>query len=259
LRCYAPVAQLTPRERPLPSLPRHDLIDPRSARPDYAPLAIPHRTSSRTLAGPTTLGLLGRLGVTAVVVALLVSGWVGPLGFAYAIGYVPIAVVVLRATWAPTWIDEGRTFVLPPSKEGSLLRWGIGVLGLGMTVVAMASGGSPLAVAPGLALLAAAVVPPAWHAVELGIADALERPVVLAAALNVLNVVDVIASDAAIRAGQANELNPLIGRAGTGAKVVLVLACSLLLLRIRPRALLWPVAVFAILTAYHLTGWLLMA
>jgi hypothetical protein len=53
-------------------------------------------------------------------------------------------------------------------------------------------------------------------------------------------VVDVVASDAAIRAGEAVELNPFVGAAGTGVKLVLVLACSLLLYRVRPHALIWP-------------------
>jgi hypothetical protein len=258
LRCYAPIQELTPRDRQLPALAETEILDPRSVRPDYAPLRTTRKRLSRTVAGPMSFGLVGRLALTALIVVLLPwSGWIGPLGIVYSIGFLPIAVAVLRATWAPTPVDDGRVFVLPASRALSALRWALGLLAVAMIVVAVASGGSPLAIVPGASLLAS-TIPVAWRAVELGLADALERPVVLAISLNALNVLDVMASNAAIHAGQANELNPFVGRAGTGAKLMLVLVCSVLLLRIHPRALLWPVAAFTVLAAYHLTGWLLM-
>jgi hypothetical protein len=214
---------------------------------------------SRIVGGPTSLRLLGRLFVTGVVLLFLpLAGWVGPVGFVFLIGYVPIAVVVLRSTWAPVPIEPGRNFVFPPDRTRAAARFGIAALGLCMAAVGLASGGSWLAVAPGVTLFAAAVINPAWRAIVLGIAEMLERPVGLVVALNLLNVLDIVASDAAIHAGQANELNPFVGRTGSGVKVVLVLGCSLLLYRVRPRALLWPVLAFVMLTAYHMTGWLVM-
>lgn len=243
----------------MPPLAARDLIDPGSIRSGYAPIPNLRRPVSRVVGGPTSLGLLGRLFVTGVVVLFLPwAGWIGPLGFVYLIGYVPIAVAVLRSTWAPVPIDPGRNFVSPPDRTRAAARFGIATLGLCMAAVGLASGGSWLAVAPGVTLFAAAVISPAWRAIVLGIAEALERPIVLVFALNLLNVLDIVASDAAIHAGQANELNPFVGRTGSGVKVVLVLACSVLLHRIRPRALFWPVLAFVILSAYHMTGWLVM-
>ena len=100
---------------------------------------------------------------------------------------------------------------------------------------------------------------PAWRPVLEGAQEARDRPIGLLGALNALNVVDLVASDAAIRAGQAAELNPFVGTTGAATKLVLVLVCSILLYRIRPRALIWPTAAFLALTIYHVTGWLVMA
>ena len=259
LRCHEPVRHLTPREKPLPPLAARDLIDPRSVRPEYAPIPNLRRPMSRIVGSPTSLRLLGRLFVTGVVILFLpLAGWVGPVGFVFLIGYVPIAVVVLRSTWAPVPIEPGRNFVFPPDRTRAAARFGIAALGLCMAAVGLASGGSWLAVAPGVTLFAAAVINPAWRAIVLGIAEMLERPIGLVVASNLLNVLDIVASDAAIHAGQANELNPFVGRTGSGVKVVLVLGCSLLLYRVRPRALLWPVLAFVMLSAYHMTGWLVM-
>ena len=72
--------------------------------------------------------------------------------------------------------------------------------------------------------------------------------------LNGLNVVDAIMSDAAIGAGVARELNPLILAVGAPVKLALVAALSLLLCWKRPQALVVPGGVFVVLIAYHLTG-----
>jgi predicted signal transduction protein with EAL and GGDEF domain len=61
-------------------------------------------------------------------------------------------------------------------------------------------------------------------------------------------------SEAAISAGAARELNPLVLAIGTPAKIILVATCSALLLWRRPRALVWPALAFLALAAYHLTG-----
>jgi hypothetical protein len=100
---------------------------------------------------------------------------------------------------------------------------------------------------------------PLWWGVLNGIAEVRDKPLALLVALNVLNVVDIVASDAAIRAGEATELNPFVGATGSRVKVALVLVCSVLPYRVRPRALIWPTMAFVALTAYHLTGWLVMS
>lgn len=261
LRCLEPVRRLTPRERPLPAIPPEELIDPGSVRPDYTPLRLHRPTYSRTVGGPTSLGLLGRLAVTGGVLLFLPWGMVGPglspLGLVMLLGYAPLAVVVLRSTWAPTPLEAGHVYVLPRARTATGLRIAIAGFGAAIAAVGLASAGSPLAVIPGGVLLAVAVTP-LWGPVMLGVAEVLERPIQIVVALNLLNVVDILASDAAIRAGEAAELNPLVGTVGSAGKVAIVLACSLVLYRIRPRALVWPLAAFFALTVYHLTGWLVM-
>jgi len=260
LRCYEPVRQLTPRDPQLAPIPSEDLIDPASVRPDYVPLPRTPRVTSRILSSPTSFGLAGRLAITAVVVLILpFSGWIAPLGFVYALGALPIAFIVLRSTWAPTLVDADRVFILPPRRTRTVLRWSLALLGAAMATVGIASGGSWLSAIPGTVLAAAALAPPIWSAVTLGLSELLEHPAQQLVALNVLNVLDVIASDAAIRAGQANELNPFVGATGTGIKLALVAICSALLYRMRPKALIWPLFAFAVLAVYHLTGWLVMA
>jgi hypothetical protein len=196
--------------------------------------------------------------VTGIVIALLPWRMAGPLALVYLLSYAPVAFVVRRSTWAATPIDGNRLLTLPPQRAQTALRVGCGLLGGAIAAAGVASAGSLLAVIPGGILLIAAVTP-MWHPVVAGVAEMIERPRSLLVALNVLNVVDVVASDAAIRAGEAVELNPFVGAAGTGVKLVLVLACSLFLYRVRPQALIWPVAAFIALTVYHLTGWLVMA
>jgi hypothetical protein len=88
LRCYEPVRQLTPRP---PQLPTIHFLEPED----------PHPTS-RWLRGPTTFGPLGRLAITAVVLAIgpwTSLGGLGGLALWYLMGYAPLAVVVLKDVW----------------------------------------------------------------------------------------------------------------------------------------------------------------
>jgi hypothetical protein len=200
---------------------------------------------------------LGRLAVTGVVLALGPWGLRGPLSVVYLLGYVPIAVVVLRSTWAATPVEPGRILVLPSARSRAAVRLGCALFGAAIGTASWASGGSWLAAIPGLALLLIAALP-SWHGVMAGIAEVRERPAAMVVALNALNVLDILATDAAIRAGQALELNPVVEATGPWVKLALVLACSLVLNRIRPTALVWPTMAFLVLAVYHLTGWLVM-
>ena len=80
------------------------------------------------------------------------------------------------------------------------------------------------------------------------------RPWVLVAALNALNVADVLFTRAALHSGQAVEANPLAAWMGPGVKLIGVAVASGLLARFRPRALIWLVLVFGALIAWHLSG-----
>jgi hypothetical protein len=102
LRCFAPVLQLTPRERPLPPLDRVEEPPPWvNASPLRDPDARPP-TYSRWRAGPTTFGPVGRLTITAVVLAFFPWDAVvslNPFRLWFMLGYTIFATYVLRQTW----------------------------------------------------------------------------------------------------------------------------------------------------------------
>lgn len=100
LRCYEPVRQLTPREPQLAPLPT---------------VAVPRveRRHSRWKAGATTFGPVGRIAIT-VVVLLFAPTSLDPISlFVYLPGYLAIAFVVLRSTWANDLV------ALPGTLEGT--------------------------------------------------------------------------------------------------------------------------------------------
>jgi hypothetical protein len=128
VRCYHPVRQLTPRE--VSSAPVVHFLDP----PDRP-------RSSRWRKGATTFGPVGRLVLTAFVLAL--APWGGLAGFSTAsspltlwwlLGWAVFASVVLRSVWrreapidgSPGALDRararmearhptiGRSFRIPP-------------------------------------------------------------------------------------------------------------------------------------------------
>jgi hypothetical protein len=102
------VRHLTPRA---PQLPVLDVHPPR-----------PDPPTSRWRAGPTTFGPLGRLALTAVVLAFApwqgLTGFGGPAGALtlwWLLGWSFLAVLVLRHVWR-------RELVLDPDREGSPVR-----------------------------------------------------------------------------------------------------------------------------------------
>jgi len=75
--------------------------------------------------------------------------------------------------------------------------------------------------------------------------------------VNALNVADAIMTHFFVHHGQAVESNPIVRVIGLPLKIVVVLAASLLLYRIRPRALVWPVIFLAAVLVWHISGlWL---
>jgi hypothetical protein len=81
-----------------------------------------------------------------------------------------------------------------------------------------------------------------------------ESPLSALILLNVLNVADAVLTWAAIDTKQASEANPVVRMVGLPAKVMLVAAISLILLRRQPRALAWTVLVFLGVIAWHVAG-----
>ena len=80
---------------------------------------------------------------------------------------------------------------------------------------------------------------------------------VLLVVLNVLNLLDAVLTYLVTRAGIAVEANPLVEWLTLPGKVVLVSALSLLLWRLRPRALAIPVAGYSAVVCYTIGGALL--
>jgi hypothetical protein len=129
-----------------------------------------------------------------------------------------------------------------------------GATGLALVALAIASSAAFLGYLPAVSFLAAAAFPRAAEMVEEAIAEARDHPLGTLIALNGLNVLDLVLSDAVVGAGVARELNPLVMAIGPWAKLTLVAACSALLWWRRPRALVWPSLAFLVLAAYHLTA-----
>lgn len=77
---------------------------------------------------------------------------------------------------------------------------------------------------------------------------------VLLVALNVLNLLDALLTHLLTRAGAAVEGNPVVGWMTLPGKVVFVAALSLVLWKLRPRALAIPVAGYSAVVAYTIAG-----
>jgi hypothetical protein len=80
------------------------------------------------------------------------------------------------------------------------------------------------------------------------------HPVVLLLGVNALNVLDAALTMLWIHMGIAVEANPVVDAIGFPAKVVGVAVGSYLVYRLRPRWLLAPVAVLAVVAVYHVVG-----
>jgi len=210
---------------------------------------------SRVRGGPTTFGLWGRVGMTAFVLAWLPWVHLGFVSVLYLLAYVPIASVLLWAIWRRDVVGRGDGSAAATERRlVERVRLGTAITGVVLTGAAAAAHASPLGYLPAGLIIAIAMFPPAARAFAEAIRDAQARPIGALIFLNGLNVFDLILSDAAIGAGVARELNPLVVAIGPVPKLIVVAASSLVLLWKRPDALVWPALVFLVLAAYHLTG-----
>lgn len=217
---------------------------------------------SRWHAGPTSFGIWGRVLTTLFVVLMFPWSDLHPLfTFLFALPYVLLAGVVLWHVWQKDAVythRDGAELRLLETQTRARVR--AAALGAGAFLVLAAIGSGPSTPAPFLPavpFLLAGVSKMALEGVGTAILRLQRTPLVPLVALNVLNVVDTLATDAAIRAGHAAELNPFITMIGTPGKLAIVGACSGLLYWKRPQALVWPMLVFVVLTAYHFGGYLL--
>lgn len=107
-------------------------------------------------------------------------------------------------------------------------------------------------------LIVAAGLPVGWLVTRsLSATSAIGRGWGLVAAVNVVNVADAVSTWLMLKAGLAEELNPLMDHpAALVAKIVGVAAGSLLLRRVRPASLVIPLVPLLWVSVYHLAGWL---
>lgn len=105
-----------------------------------------------------------------------------------------------------------------------------------------------------LPFLALPVLAASWDPLARGLEALVERPGRAAVLLNALNIADALFTALAVRAEGAVETNPFVRLIGLPGKIVLVGALSLLILRVRPRALAWLSLAFAGVLVWHLAG-----
>jgi hypothetical protein len=201
------------------------------------------------------VGLWGRVTLTALVAAFAPWGTFTFTSVLYLLGYVPIAAILLRAIWQREVVGtESSVGVVHEVAAIRRLRLGAAVVGVVLIGAAISFHAVVLGYLPALPFLAVGLIPSATLVVSEALQEARARPIGTLLLLNGLNVVDAILSDAAIGAGVARELNPLVLAIGAPAKLVVVAALSALLCWKRPQALVWPALAFVALGAYHLTG-----
>jgi hypothetical protein len=100
----------------------------------------------------------------------------------------------------------------------------------------------------------AAAVASAWKPLAGAIRRLQASPVAVMVSVNVLNVADAILTAAALRHGNAVELNPIVRYAGLPLKIVFVGVLSAIVYRRKPAALVWPTIALAWVILYHVSG-----
>jgi hypothetical protein len=101
------------------------------------------------------------------------------------------------------------------------------------------------------------VVPPitaAWGPLSRVLRRLDEQPLAALAAVNALNVADALFTQYGLHTEGAVEANPVVRAIGLPGKVVLVAVLSVLLFRVRPRALAWVVLALCAVIVWHATG-----
>jgi hypothetical protein len=81
----------------------------------------------------------------------------------------------------------------------------------------------------------------------------------LLAIVNLLNLADALLTEAAVEAGIAVELNPLVEVLGVPGKLAVVAGASCVIAALRPRALIVPIAVLVVVVGWSAGGLLLTA
>lgn len=255
LRCFEPVRHLSPREPQLPTPADLEPIDPALVRRDHIWIRLDKPVYSRVRAGPTTFGLWGRCALTALVLAMLPWGSFTATSLFYLIGYLPVAGILLAAIWRREAVGPPEAAaIVHDTRAIARIRAASICVGVALVTISLADGAGILGYLPSIPFLATGLFRSMAEVTAEAIDQMQERPTGTLVLLNALNVVDAILSDAAIGAGIAREVNPIVLAIGPVAKLALVAALGAALRWRRPRALVWPTLAFAVLAAYHLTG-----
>lgn len=118
-------------------------------------------------------------------------------------------------------------------------------------VVAMTSGWTTILLVP---LVLAAPMAALWQPIAHSMQTSSRRPLSVLIALNVLNAADAALTRFAVSTGMATEANPLVENVGMPVKLVLVAAASVVIFRVRPKALIWPTLALAVVAVWHVMG-----
>jgi len=121
---------------------------------------------------------------------------------------------------------------------------------------AQATASATLSVLPFVAMCAVGV---AYRPMARAFERLRDAPLAALVLLNVLNVADAVLTWIAVRSHQAVEANPVVRMLGLPAKILLVALIGLILYRVRPRAIVWGVAVLVAVIAWHVAGLYLTA
>ena len=98
------------------------------------------------------------------------------------------------------------------------------------------------------------VLAASWKPLAQGVERLRTSPRQALLVLNTLNLADALFTSFALRAEGGIEANPFVRLIGLPAKILLVAGLSLVLYRIRPRALAWLVLAFGAVFVWHLAG-----
>ena len=165
-----------------------------------------------------------------------------------------------RATDNPLWI--GATLLIATAIAAALTaggRWWY----LAASVVAAFLLGEGTAILlglpanPSLSVLAAPIgtlIVGLWPVAERASAGMFARPLRTLVALNGVNAADALLTSTALRGHRVEELNPLIVRTGFLPKLVIGAFASYAIYRLRPRWLILPTTVLALVVLWHLIG-----
>jgi hypothetical protein len=108
-------------------------------------------------------------------------------------------------------------------------------------------------------LVLAAPLSALWQPIAHSIQTSTRRPLSVLIVLNVLNAADAALTQFGVTTGAVAEVNPFVEIIGMPVKIVLVAGASVLIYRLRPKALVWPTLVLAAVVVWHLIGLIINA